>query len=346
MLLHSSLTTIVETVGRVVGRGTMKKRHHVAGLADVILIACIAGCGNFEDWSADDTRKSSTVDAPQSAEYQEPASHADSTGISRWTGQGDSDRWLDAANWDPGVPAKHDKVVIENTNSGTPIVIDDAVEVGMLTVELPQKTDRLLLEGAGILALNGWEVSIPGKGKYGTALITTGILDIGPDLTFDIRHQRFTVGNMDGTTVIRSNRVRAGIKTSTSKSYHSDGDKLKFAITDRGRIVIATSHWEPGMSLDLSASHTEGPKIIEFVQDRGSQGVTFIRLKEHDGDPIEIHGFDDNDFIRFQADPFLSCDEGKEFRIDAVTFMGWPDAGAARIEQEDGYWYLKPKSSA
>ena len=74
--------------------------------------------------------------------------------------------------------------------------------------------------------------------------------------------------------------------------------------------------------------------------------MTFIRLKEHDGDPVEIHGFDDDDFLRFRADPFKSCDKGKEFRINAVKFVGWPDDGKASVEQRGEYWYLKPATAS
>jgi hypothetical protein len=304
---------------------------------------CVAGCGDFDGRAAKEIPTTNATDASQSEASQQPTSHPDDQRIARWTGLGESDRWLDPANWDPGIPGDNDKALFENNNSGTPILIDEVVDFGMLSVRLPQKTDQLTLTGNGTLELNGWETGIPNK--YATALIETGIVDIGPDLTVDIRHQRCVAGNKDGTIVIRSNNVRAGIKASTSKSYHSDGDNLKFSITDRGRIVIATPHWEPGMSLDLSASHTTGPKIIEFDHTNGSQGVTFIQLKEHDGDPIEIHGFNDGDFIRFQADPLLSCDKGKEFRIEAVTFIGHANGGAAHVDQDNGYWYLKPKSS-
>jgi hypothetical protein len=76
------------------------------------------------------------------------------------------------------------------------------------------------------------------------------------------------------------------------------------------------------------------------------QGVRFIRLKEHDGDLVEIRGFDDDDFFRFRADPFKSCDKGKEFRIDAVRFVGWPDNGKAAIEQRREDWYLKPVAAS
>jgi len=65
-------------------------------------------------------------------------------------------------------------------------------------------------------------------------------------------------------------------------------------------------------------------------------------LKEHDGDPVEIRGFDDDDFFRFRANPFKSCDPGKLFRLDAVKFVGWPDNGKANVEKHGEYWYLKP----
>lgn len=162
----------------------------------------------------------------------------------------------------------------------------------------------------------------------------------------EIRNQRFVAGNQDGTIVIRSNQVRAGKKEPTSNNYKSDGENLKLSITDRGRIRLMTEHWEPGMSLDMSASHTEGPKVFDFALKDAQQGVTFIRLKEHDGDPVEIHGFDDADFLRFRANPFKSCDKGKEFRIDAVKFVGWPNNGMAAIEQRGAYWYLKPATAS
>ena len=124
------------------------------------------------------------------------------------------------------------------------------------------------------------------------------------------------------------------------------GENLKLGITDRGRILLMTEHWEPGMSLDMSASHTKGPKVFDFGLNGVQQGMTFIRLKEHDGDPIEIPGFSEVDFFRFRADPLKSCDQGKEFRIDTVKFVGWPDKGKASIQQRGEYWYLKPASAA
>jgi len=99
------------------------------------------------------------------------------------------------------------------------------------------------------------------------------------------------------------------------------------------------------MSLDMSASHTEGPKVFDFALKDAPQGVTFIRLKEHDGDAVEIRGFEEDDFFRFRADPFKSCDKGKEFRIDAVKFVGWPDNGKAAVERRGEYWYLKPATA-
>jgi len=39
---------------------------------------------------------------------------------------------------------------------------------------------------------------------------------------------------------------------------------------------------------------------------------------------------------------FGSCDKGKEFRINAVKFVGWPDDGKAGVELRGEYWYLKP----
>ena len=119
-------------------------------------------------------------------------------------------------------------------------------------------------------------------------------------------------------------------------------DRLTLAGDDRGRLVLAAAYWEPGMSLDLSAGHTEGPKVFEFACEQRPQGVTFLRLKEHDGDPVEIHGFKPGDFFRFEADPFTSCDQGKPFRVDAVRFVGWPSGGAAAVKRRESYWYLLP----
>ena len=201
----------------------------------------------------------------------------------------------------------------------------------------------MTLTGSGTLAIHGAEYL---RNKYSTAMIQTGILDLGPELHVEIRNQRFVAGNQDGTIVIRSNRIRAGKKEPTSKSYKSDGENLKLSITDRGGIRLMTEHWEPGMSLDMSASHTEGPKVFDFALTDIPQGVTFIRLKEHDGDPVEIRGFDDDDFFRFRADPLKSCDKGKEFQIDAVKFVGWPNNSEAAIEQRGDYWYLKPTTAS
>ena len=35
-----------------------------------------------------------------------------------------------------------------------------------------------------------------------------------------------------------------------------------------------------------------------------------------------IHGFDDNDFFRFRANPFKSCDKGKEFHLEESAIPG------------------------
>ena len=39
-------------------------------------------------------------------------------------------------------------------------------------------------------------------------------------------------------------------------------------------------------------------------------------------------------------------DKSKEFCIDAVKFIGWPDDGKASIEQRGEYWYLKPATAS
>jgi len=238
------------------------------------------------------------------------------------------------------VPSGNDVALFENTNAKEPIIIDGLVELGRIEVRLPRKTDRLVLAGDGTLQLRGTEARIPGK--YFTGFIVTGVLDIGPKLHVSICNQRFIAGNKDGTVVIRSNKVRAGTKAPTDRKYPSDGPDLKLGITDRGRLALATSHWEPGMSLDMSAGHTEGPKIFEFACAQRPQGITFIRLKEHDGDPVAIHGFKPGDFFRFEADPLTSCDKGKPFRVDAVRFVGWPSGGAAAVKRQGSYWYLLP----
>lgn len=53
-----------------------------------------------------------------------------------------------------------------------------------------------------------------------------------------------------------------------------------------------------------------------------------------------------DDFFRFRADPLKSCDKGKEFQIDAVEFVGWPNNGKAVIEQRGEYWYLNPMTAS
>jgi hypothetical protein len=288
-------------------------------------------------------RLTRTLDTPKLAEFLKPRNQPDKRDTVHWTGNAKTTSWKDSGNWDPGVPDQHDIVIFDGRAAGQSIQIDDVVRIGRLDLRLANKTGRLTLTGSGTLALHGAEYI---RNKYSTALIQTGILDLGPDLNVEIRNQRFAAGNQDGTIVIRSVRVRAGEKEPTSKSYKSDGEHLKLSITDRGAIRLMTEHWELGMSLDMSASHTEGPKVIDFALDGGRQGVTFIRLKEHDGDPVEIRSFDDDDFFRFRADPLKSCDKGKEFRIDAVKFVGWPNNGKAAIEQHGEYWYLKPATAS
>ena len=201
-------------------------------------------------------------------------------------------------------------VIFDQRAAGQTIQVDDVAKVGRIELRLEKETDRLFLNGSGLLAIHGAEYL---RNKYSTAMIQTGILDLGSELHVDIRNQRFVAGNQDGTIVIRSNRVRAGQKEATSNNYKSDGENLKLSITDSGSIRLMTEHWEPRMSLDMSASHTEGPKVFDFALADCQQGVTFVRLKEHDGDPVEIRGFDDDDFFRFRANPFKSCDSGKEF---------------------------------
>ena len=261
-----------------------------------------------------------------------------------WTGAGDSDRWSDPANWQQGVPGKSDLALFTGEagdNAGRPVIIDRETEVGRIELRLPTKTRRLTLSGSGPLVLRGVERKGI-KDKFLTTLVATGILDLSPELHVSICNERFVAGNMDGTIVIRSNRVKAGEKDSQAARYHSDGKNLKLAITDRGCFVLAASHWEPGMSLDMSASHTQGPKVFDFGNLEGTQGVTFVRMKEHDGDPVHIRGFDQDDFLRFQEDPFTSCDSNKLFRIQAVTFVGWSDNGKAKVSHREGYWYLEP----
>ena len=288
-------------------------------------------------------RLTRTLDTPKLAEFLKPRNRPDKRVTVHWTGNAKTANWNDSGNWDLGVPDQHDVVIFDERAAGQSIHIDDDVRIGRVELRLEDKTDRLTLTGSGMLAIYGAEYL---RNKYSTALIQTGILDLGPELHVEIRNQRFVAGNQDGTIVIRSNQVRAGKQEPTSNSYKSDGEHLKLSITDRGSIQLMTEHWEPGMSLDMSASHTEGPKVFDFALEDARQGVTFIRLKEHDGDPVEIHGFDDADFLRFRANPFKSCDKGKEFRIDAVKFIGWPNNGMAAIEQRGAYWYLKPATAS
>ncbi len=288
-------------------------------------------------------RLTRTLDTPKLAELLKPRNRPDERDTVHWTGNAKTTNWKDSGNWDLGVPDRHDVVIFDGRAAGQSIHVDDVVRIGRLELRLANKTGRLTLTGSGTLTLHGAEYL---RNKYSTAMIQTGILDLGPQLNVEIRNQRFVAGNQDGTIVIRSNRVRSGKKEPTSNSYKSDGDNLKLSITDRGRIQLMTEHWEPDMSLDMSASHTEGPKVIEFALKGVQQGVTFIRLKEHDGDPVEIRGFEDDDFFRFRADPLKSCDKGKEFQIDAVKFVGWPNNGKAAIEQHGDYWYLKPATAS
>jgi|GEM_PF-1948816 len=284
-------------------------------------------------------RLTRTLDTPKLAQFLQPRNRPDQRDTVHWTGQAKLANWNDPDNWDLGVPDQHDVVILDGRATGQSIRIDDVVKLGRLEMRLQKKTDQVTLNGSGTVAFYGAEYL---RNKYSTALIQTGILDLGPKLHVEIRNQRFVAGNQDGTIVIRSNRVRAGKKEPTSKRYPSDGENLKLSITDRGAIRLLTRIWEPGMSLDMSSSHTEGPKVFDFALQGLTQGITFIRLKEHDGDPVEIRGFESHDFFRFKADPFLSCNPGKEFQIEAVKFVGWPSNGKAAVERQGDYWYLKP----
>ncbi len=288
-------------------------------------------------------RLTRSLDTPKLANFLKPRNRPDKRDTVCWTGNAKTTNWNDPANWDLGIPDQYDVVIFDQRAAGQTIQVDDVAKVGRIELRLEKETDRLFLNGSGLLAIHGAEYL---RNKYSTAMIQTGILDLGSELHVDIRNQRFVAGNQDGTIVIRSNRVRAGQKEATSNNYKSDGENLKLSITDRGSIRLMTEHWEPRMSLDMSASHTEGPKVFDFALADCQQGVTFVRLKEHDGDPVEIRGFDDDDFFRFRANPLKSCDSGKEFRIEAVEFKGWPDNGAAVIEQRRDYWYLKPASAS
>ena len=288
-------------------------------------------------------RLTRTLDTPKLAEFLKPRNRADTRDTVHWTGNARTANWSDSGNWDLGVPDQHDVVVFDELTAGKSIHVDEVVSIGRLEVRLSNKTDRVTLTGSGTLAIHGVETI---RNKYSTAMIETGILDFGPELNVEIRNQRFVAGNQDGTIVIRSNRIRAGKKEPTSNGFKSDGEHLKLSVTDRGRILLMTQHWDPGMSLDISASHTVGPKVFDFAMANSQQGMTFMRLKEHDGDPIEIHGFDGDDFFRFRADPFTSCDKDKEFLIDKVKFAGWPENGKAEIEQRGEYWYLKPAGAS
>ena len=288
-------------------------------------------------------RLTRTLDTPTLTEFLKPRNRPAKRDTVHWTGNAKTTNWKDPGNWDLGVPDQHDVVIFDRRAAGQSIQIDDVVRIGRLELRFANKTGRLTLTGSGTLTLHGADYI---RNKYSTAMIQTGILDLGSELNVEIRNQRFVAGNQDGTIVIRSNEVRAGKKEPTSNSYKSDGENLKLSITDRGRIRLMTEHWEPGMSLDMSASHTEGPKVFDFGLKDVQQGISFISLKEHDGDQVEIRGFDNDDFFRFRADPFKSCDKGKEFRIDAVKFNGWPDNGKAGIEQRGDYWYLKPATAS
>ena len=284
-------------------------------------------------------RLTRTLDTPKLANFLKSQSRPDQGESVKWTGDGSSDRWSDPANWNPRVPGKADVAIFENTNYGRAITIEGTANVGRLELKLSQPEHRLTFSGKGTLVCSGAEGI---SNKYSTALIQTGVLDLGADLNVEIRNQRFIAGNKDGTLVIRSNRIRAGQKEASSQGYKSDGQNLKLGITDRGRILLLTPHWNPGMSLDMSASGSKGIKIFDFGLKEGTQGLPFLRLKEHDGDPVEIRGFDEDDFFRFRADPFKSCDPGKLFRLDAVKFVGWPENGKANVEKHGEYWYLKP----
>lgn len=284
-----------------------------------------------------------TLDTPKLVDFLGEKSNPPETRTVRWTGKGQSARWEDAGNWDSDVPGEHNVALFDNNNANEPIVIEGIAHLGRIEVRLPRKTDRLTLTGAGRLVLHGVE-RLPNK--FSTAQIVTGILDIGAGLRVEIRHQRFNAGNRDGTIVIRSNNVRAG-GAAPDTGFPTDPENLKVGINDRGKFVLATWHWQPGMSLDMSSSHTVGPKVWEFAHDEGPQGVTFSHLDAHDGDAVEILGFKADDFFRFEADPFTSTTPSargvpRPFRIKAMRFVGWPDGGAAAVECQGSYWYLLP----
>ncbi len=288
-------------------------------------------------------RLTRTLHTPKLAKFLKLRTSSSRKKTVHWIGKAKSAAWNEPSNWDLDVPGKHDVVIFEKAGAGQVIRIDDVAEIGRLELRFLNKTDRLRLTGSGKLVIHGAETGI--QNKFSAAFIRTGILDFGRQLRVEIRGQRFIAGNQDGTVVIRSNQVRAVEKSPSNNRYPSDGENLKIAVTDRGRFELRTPHWEPGMSLDMSAGHTQGAKVFDFALQNGSQGVSFVRLKEHDGDPIEIYGFDDDDFFRFRANPFTSCDKGKEFRIEAVKFVGWPDDGKASVERRGEFWYLKPAAA-
>ena len=102
------------------------------------------------------------------------------------------------------------------------------------------------------------------------------------------------------------------------------------------------------MDWDISTSRTLGlgDRILRYSLVEGqSQGLTFNKFKEHDGDVLLIKGFKPGDYLRFKEDPLLSTDPGKHLRLEGIRFHGWPDSGAADIGEKDGFWYFKPKGS-
>ncbi len=155
---------------------------------------------------------------------------------------------------------------------------------------------------------------------------------------------------------------RGGSFYSTADGFHTGG-----SVIDRERSVqhvfFYSGHPGGPAGVFRLTRTLDTPRLAEFLKQQGNRhrrstvrwtgdaksaswndpGNWDIGMPDkHD---VVICGFDDDDFFCFRADPFKSCDKGKEFRIDAVKFVGWPDDGKAGVEQRGEYWYLKPMTA-
>ena len=111
-----------------------------------------------------------------------------SAGTVEWSGEGGTNRWVDAANWKGGKePGNGDVAKIGSIPPGGRIVLDQSRSIGRLEVELQSSHQRLLLDGHGQLLLTGVD-TMPSKPV--SLRVANGTLQIGPSLTIDVQGTR------------------------------------------------------------------------------------------------------------------------------------------------------------